>query len=276
MNPTQMRRAIAGLHVIVGDANMSEYITALKVGTTALVIDLIEAGCLPNYRLKDPIAAMKNVARDQTYAWLVEVEGSGSRLVPAVEIQDAFLALARREFAGRDRETDWVLSAWDDVLEKLGRDPMDLVGVCDWVTKKWLIDSFCEAENLAWDNPDDLFWMQSQDLEYSNVDRDAGLYYLLESQGQMVRLVGDDEVAAAMSEPPSGTRAYFRGRSLEKFGDYVSSINWDRIVFKRNGRQHPVDMKLLVDVDRVQRYNEVLDRAETLEDFLAALEKVNP
>ena len=158
------------------------------------------------------------------------MEGPGHRLVPAIEIQDAFLALARREFAGRDRETDWVLSAWEDVIEKLRRDPMDLVGVCDWVTKKWLIDSFCEAENLAWDNPDDLFWMQSQDLEYSNVDRDAGLYYLLESQGQMVRLVGDDEVAAAMSEPPSGTRAYFRGRSLEKFGDYVSSINWDRIV----------------------------------------------
>ena len=262
------------LHVIVGDANMSEYITALKVGTTALVIDLIEADCLPDYRLKDPIAAMKNIARDQSHAWLVEVEGPGHRLVPAVEIQDAFLNLARREFAGRDRETDWVLSAWNDVLEKLSRDPMDLVGVCDWVTKKWLIDSFCEAENLAWDNPDDLFWMQSQDLEYSNVDRDAGLYYLLESQGQMVRLVGDDEVAAAMSEPPSGTRAYFRGRSLEKFGDYVSSINWDRIVFKRNGRQHAVDMKLLVDEERVQRYNEVLDRSETLESFLAALEKV--
>lgn len=262
------------LHVIVGDANMSEYATALKVGTTALVIDLIEADCLPAYRLKDPIAAMKNIARDQTHEWLVEVEGAGNRLVPAVEIQDAFLTLARREFAGRDQETDWVLAAWDDVLEKLRRDPMDLVGTCDWVTKKWLIDRFCDEENLAWDNPDDLFWMQSQDLEYSNVDRDAGLYYLLESQGYMVRLVGDDEIATAMSEPPSGTRAYFRGRSLEKFGEYVSSINWDRIVFKHNGRQHPVDMKLLVDAERVRHYNDVLDQAETLEAFLQALHEV--
>ena len=67
------------LHVIVGDANMSEYITALKVGSTALVIDLIEADCLPDYRLKDPIAAMKNIARDQSHAWLVEVEGPGHR-----------------------------------------------------------------------------------------------------------------------------------------------------------------------------------------------------
>ena len=262
------------LHVIIGDANMSEYITALKVGTTALVIDLIEADCLPDYRLKDPIAALKNIARDQTYEWLVEVEGPGNHLVSALEIQDAFLALARREFAGRDKETDWVLSAWDDVLGKLGNDPMDLVGTCDWVTKKWLVDSFCEAENLAWDNPDDLFWMQSQDLEYSNVDREFGLYYLLESQGQMVRLVGDDEVAAAMAEPPTGTRAYFRGRSLEKFGEHVSSINWDRIVFKHNGRQRPVDMKLLVESERVHSYNIALDESDTLEKFLEALDKV--
>ena len=63
---------------------------------------------------------------------------------------------------------------------------------------------------------------------------------------------------------------------MEKFGDYVSSINWDRIVFKRNGRQHPVDMKLLVDAERVQRYNEVLDRAETLENLLDGLQKVDP
>lgn len=262
------------LHVIVGDANMSEYITALKVGTTALVIDLIEADCLPDYRLKDPISALKNIARDQTYAWLVEIEGPGNHLVSAIEVQDAFLNLARREFAGRDQETDWVLSAWDDVLEKLGKDPMDLVGTCDWVTKKWLIDSFCEAENLSWDNPDDLFWMQSQDLEYSNVDREAGLYYLLESQGQMVRLVDDEEIAEAMSEPPSRTRAYFRGRSLKKFGEYVSSINWDRIVFKSNGQQRAVDMKSLVDSDQVLRYNAVLDQAETLEAFLDALNDV--
>ncbi|MDP6037768.1 MAG: proteasome accessory factor PafA2 family protein, partial [Candidatus Latescibacteria bacterium] len=254
-DPEKYRR----LHVIVGDANMSEYITALKVGTTALVIDLIEADCLPDYRLKDPISAMKNIARDQTYAWLVETEGPGNHLIPAVEIQDAFLNLARREFAGRDQETDWVLSAWDDVLGKLNHDPMGLVGTCDWVTKKWLIDSFCESENLSWDNPDDLFWMQSQDLEYSNVDRESGLYYLLESQGQMIRLVNDEEIAEAMSEPPSGTRAYFRGRSLEKFGEHVSSINWDRIVFKNNGQQHAVDMKSLVDSDLILRYNAALD-----------------
>jgi proteasome accessory factor PafA2 len=268
-DPEKYRR----LHVIVGDANMSEYITALKVGTTVLVADLIEANALPQYKLKDSISAMKNVARDQTYQWLVEQEGG--RLVSAVEIQDAYLEKARAEFAGRDKETDWVLGAWEDVLGKLAQNPMDLVGTCDWVTKKWLVDSFCEAENLSWENPDDVFWMQSQDLEYHNVDREAGLYYLLESQGQMVRVVGDDEIAAAMSEPPTGTRAYFRGRCLEKFGSHVASINWDRIVLKENNKDHAIDMKRLVDSECVRHYNQALDNSGTLAEFLDALQAID-
>jgi proteasome accessory factor A len=148
-----------------------------------------------------------------------------------------------------------------------------LVGICDWVTKKWLLDCFCEAEGLSWEAPKDLAWMQSQDLEYHNVDRDAGLYYLLEAQGKMVRLVGDEEIAQAMSSPPSGTRAYFRGQCLEKFGDDVRSINWDRIVFSINGRQHSVDLKDLVDPERVEQYNTLLDRSETLEVFIDGLKE---
>ena len=267
-NAEQYRR----LHVIVGDANMSEYITALKVGTTALVVALIERDVLPDITLKNPIAALKDLARDQTYQWLVQVDGGPRKLMPAIEIQQAYLALARQELAGRDRETDWTLTAWASVLDGLAKDPMGLVGVCDWVTKKWLLDQFCEVESLSWDRADDVSWMQSQDLEYHNVDRSEGLYYLLESQGKMVRLVGDDEIAAAMSTPPTDTRAYFRGRCLEKFGSQIKSINWDRIVFASNGRQHAVDMKDLIDLERVRASNALLDRSETLDDFLEAFE----
>lgn len=261
------------LHVIVGDANMSEYVTALKVGTTALVVEMIERDALPDIELKDPIAALKDVARDQSYQWLVELNRKSNRLVPAVEVQRAYLALARKEMAGKGRETDWVLQAWQEVLDGLEQDPMGLVGTCDWVTKKWLLDCFCEAEGLSPARPDDLAWLQSQDLEYHNVDREAGLYYLLESQGKMVRLVGDEEIAGAMFSPPSDTRAYFRGRCLEKFGSDVKSINWDRIVFSTNGKQHSVDLKDLVEMEVVRRYNAVLDESESLEAFLAALER---
>ena len=262
------------LHVIVGDSNMSEYITALKVGATALVAALIERDALPDVVLKDPVAAMRNVARDQSYQWLVEVEDGPNRLIPAVAIQRMYLDVARREMAGRDRDTDWVLKAWREVLDALERDAMGLVGVCDWVTKRWLLDRFCEAEGLSWENPKHLTWLQSQDLEYHNVDREQGLYYLLESQGKMVRLVGDEEVAEAMASPPPGTRAYFRGRCLEKFRDEVTSINWDRIVFSKNGTSHSVALGDLVDPAVAQSYNAVLDRSETLAALLEGVERV--
>ena len=91
----------------------------------------------------------------------------------------------------------------------------------------------------------------------------------------MVRLVGDDEVAAAMSEPPTGTRAYFRGRCLEKFGAHVASINWDRIVLKNNRKEHAIDMKRLVDSEWVRRYNQALDDSETLVNFLDVLNEID-
>lgn len=259
------------LHVIVGDSNMSEFATALKVGATALVVDLIEADDLPDIVLKDPVAAIRNVARDQTHQWLVEVEGTPNRLVPAVDVQRAYWERAQKRCAGQDAETDWVLDAWSNTLDALESDVYSLVGSIDWVTKKFLIDSFQEAENLSWDNPDDVTWLQSQDLEYHNVDRENGLYYLLEAEGQTLRLVEDAEIADAMATPPEGTRAYFRGRSLEKYGDLVKSINWDRVVFAVNGRHEAVDLKGMVDPALARACNDILDASETPEQFIAQL-----
>ena len=259
------------LHVIVGDANMSEYVTALKVGTTTLVVDLIERDVLPEVVLKDPISAMKDVSRDQSRQWLVEVDSGDRRLVPSVEIQRAYLDLAKEVMAGRDEETDWVLVRWEEVLDALESDPMNLVGMCDWVTKKWLLDCFCETEGLSWDDPEAFTWMQSQDLEYHNVDRESGLYYILESQGKMLRVVDDQEIASAMSSPPVNTRAYFRGGCLEKFGDRVKSINWDRIVFSLNGKPQTVDLKGLIESKKAEECNSLLDRSDTLEQLLENL-----
>ncbi|MEE2753936.1 MAG: proteasome accessory factor PafA2 family protein [Candidatus Latescibacterota bacterium] len=265
-DPGRYRR----LHVIVGDSNMSEFATALKVGATALVVDLIESDDLPDITLKDSVAAMRNIARDQTHQWLVEVEGNPNRLEPAIDVQRSYLDKCSR-YVGQDEETDWVLNAWSQTLDSLESDPMSLFGSIDWVTKKYLIDSFREAENLSWDNPKHVSWLQSQDLEYHNVDRDNGLYYLLESDNQTVRLVDDARIARAMTKPPEGTRAYFRGRSLEKFGDRVKSINWDRIVFAVNGKHDAVDLKGMVDRERAQICNSILDESESLEQLIKSL-----
>ena len=104
------------LHLIIGDANMCEYATALKVGTASLVLDLLEAGALPAFALADPIGALKAISRDESRQWPVALSGGDSS--SALEIQTAIMAAARI-FQGRDAETDWVLAAWRDVLESL-------------------------------------------------------------------------------------------------------------------------------------------------------------
>ena len=258
------------LHVIVGDANMSEYITALKVGTTTLVLDLIEEGLIPEgLNLRDPVRAIKEVSRDPSHTWIVERE-DGSR-IPAVALQRIYLDAAERYFRGRDEEADWVLREWTWVLDRLASDPLQLMGCCDWVTKKWLLDTFVVSQGLSWDRREDLSWLQSQDLEYHNVDPEVGLYYLLESQGQMARVVSNEWIASTMLVPPPDTRAYFRGKCLEKFGEDIRSINWDRVVFDVDGKQVPVDMSNLVEDGAAAVYNRAADEARTLAELLNTL-----
>ena len=257
------------LHVIVGDANMSDLITALKVGTTSLVLDLVEDNDLPELTLKDAVIAVKDIARDQTRKWLVGL--SDGRLVPAIEVQREYLSRADKRYRGRDVQTDWTLTRWEWILDHLETDPTGLIGVCDWVTKKWLIDQFVEAEGLSWENGDHLVWLQSQDLEYSNIDPVKGLYRLLEANGETEGILDNRDVEQAMTTPPEGTRGYFRGRCLERFGGSVKSVNWDNIIFGLNGIQRSVDLKRFVEPDVARRYNKVLDDATSLEDLLAAL-----
>ena len=257
------------LHLILGDANMSEYITALKVGTTLLFLDLLEVGLLPALALADPVGALKHISRDESRQWAVPLQGG--RHTSALEIQQTYLDRARSFAAGRDQETDWVLAEWGAVLEKLGRDPAELIGQCDWVTKKWLLDAFAETENLDWEKPDDRAWLQSQDLEYHNIDPDEGLYLLLEAQDQVARLVREEDIHRAVIQAPQGTRAYFRGRCLEKFGASIRSLNWDSIEMVLDGRVETIDLKACVDADTTNYYNQVLERAESIEDLISQL-----
>lgn len=264
-DPESWRR----LHMIVGDANMSEWATALKVGSLALVLDLLEAGKVPAFELVDPIGALKSISRDMTHAWGIELVGG--KHSSALEIQASYLDAAKALVAGRDEETDWVLAEWQRALDALGRDPQELLGLCDWVTKKWLLDSFAKAEGLDWEKPDDLAWLQSQDLEYHNVDPQEGLFLMLEEQGHIGQLLEDEEIRRAMVVPPSDTRAYFRGVALEKFSTQVRSLNWDSIEFLVDGRAQVVDLKSCVDTETAAYYNGALDAATSVEQLLEKL-----
>ena len=153
----------------------------------------------------------------------------------------------------------------------LGRNPMALVGTCDWVTKKWLLDAFAESEGLDWEKADDRAWLQSQDLEYHNIDPDEGLYLLLEGQGQVRRLIEDRAVVRAMVQAPEGTRAWFRGHCMDKFGAAVRTLNWDSIEVECDGSVVAIDLKACVDVDTAYYYNQILEEVETIEELVGKL-----
>jgi proteasome accessory factor A len=213
------------LHLLVGDSNMSEYATALKVGTTALMLELLEERIVPDVKLLDPVQAIRDVSRDLTYRWEIQLEDG--RYTTATDIQSEYLELAERYLRGKDPEGDWVLDEWRLVLDALRHDPAVLIDRIDWVTKKWLLESFMEAEGLEWNDT----WIQSLDLEYHNLNPDKGLYLDLRQRGVVRKLLDDELIKQAIVTPPQDTRArarstVMRGLAGEK-ARYV--IDWDSI-----------------------------------------------
>lgn len=239
--PHADERLYRRLHVICGDANLSEYATALKVGTTALVVGLLEAGYGPPGTLKDPIKTLKELSRDQTHRWLVELEEEGT--LSALDVQRAYLKAAQELFGHRDAETDWLLKEWESVLDDLEADPMRCADRLDWVAKRQLLQTFIETEKLSW--RDEI--VQSLDLEYHALDPTRGLFYELQNQGMVRRLVSDDEIARALHDPPHDTRAYIRGLCVRKFSSAIRALNWGRITLSQNGQDLTIDLRSLVD-----------------------------
>ncbi len=201
-DPNQFRR----IHLLMGDSNMAEIATALKFGTTGLVLQLIEEGHAPaGLDVEDPVETLKEISRDPARAWLVTL--SSGKTMGAVDIQEQYLAAAQAHCRGQDEETDWVLDQWEAVLRDLRGDYTKLVGRVDWASKLWLLESFKEAEGVEWSDP----WLKSLDLEYHNLRRDRGLYFGLVEENRVPRVTTEDAVALATQHPPRNTRAFGRG-----------------------------------------------------------------
>jgi proteasome accessory factor A len=226
--PHADREKYRRLHVIVGDANLSEYTIYLRSGATALVLSMIEDGAIKkNLTLRDPVRAIKEVSHDPDCRKEIQLE-SGQKLT-AVQIQLEYLEMARRYVASRsgEQEAEDVLEKWQHVLECLERDPMELDAKIDWVIKKALIEGFMERKSLDWHASR----VQMLDLQYHDLRLDKGLYYMLERQGRTERIATDEEIIAAIHQPPEDTRAYFRGECLRRYGSAVFGVNWDSISF---------------------------------------------
>jgi proteasome accessory factor A len=223
-DPERYRR----LHVIVGDANMSEISTYLKVGTTSLLLRMIEDDFITDdFSLAEPVRAIRAVSHDPTCRETFELQDE--RKLSAIELQWEYLKLAKKY--AQDNETspiDWdVLERWEGVLEALERDPMSLKDQLDWVAKLSLMQGYIERDGITWDNAK----LKMIDLQYHDVRRVKSLYWKLVTSGKMQRVVDDDEIAWAVDHPPEDTRAYFRGECLRRFSDYIVAASWDALIF---------------------------------------------
>ena len=214
------------LHLLMGDSNMSEYVTALKVGTTAMVLNLLERKIFPqDVGLGDPVWALKEISRDPTFKWVLERKNG--RTISAIDIQRRYLELAQRHLQGIDEESDWVLVEWERTLDGLEKDPMDLKDRLDWVAKKWMLEMFVESEGLSWNDP----WLQSLDLEFHNIDPKRGFFYDMENKGMISRVLTDEQIDRASFEPPQDTRAKGRSEVVQALSKnrvrYI--VDWDSV-----------------------------------------------
>src|ERR1700730_652317 len=251
-------------HVIVGDSNMSEWATALKLGTTALVLELIERGKAPQLAIAQPIDATKSISRDQNYDWIIELHDG--RKISAIDVQRLYLGAAQK-VERDDEERRWILREWEGVLNDLERDVMLCRDRVDWAAKKFLLNELQQEEKLASSDP----WLQAIDLEYHNIDLERGLYYELQRQGSMRRVVNEDEIRRAIFSPPETTRAFFRGRAVARFTDQIESIQWNEIVLSDAGRSQRIALPEPVD-ENLKRLNAAVRESANFADFLRALE----
>ncbi len=216
------------LHVIVGDSNMSEFTIYLKVGITAIVLQLIEKGVIGNkFALEDPVKAIKTVSRDLKCTH--ELELKDGRKLTAINIQREYLELAHKHLSGEERTpiVDDLLKKWDFVLGNLQTDPMALGKYLDWIIKKRLIDAYIERHGFEWTDPR----VRMLDLQYHDLRPDKGLYLRLLKNGHVERILSHEEIVHAIQHPPLDTRAYFRGTCLRKFPNDIHSVSWNSIIF---------------------------------------------
>jgi proteasome accessory factor A len=223
-DPEKYRR----LHVIVGDANMSEVANYLKAGTMAIVLSMIEDDFIEqDLSLEGPVLAYRKVSRDLACRETMRLKDG--RAFSAVDLQREFLDMAHRYYEHREHESwvDDVMARWGSVLDRLARDPTSLDRELDWAIKRRLLETYMAKHDLPWSDSR----VAMIDLQYHDVRPGKGLYYKLEEADAVERLVTDDEVSKAIYDPPKDTRAYFRGMCLQKYSDEVVSASWDSVIF---------------------------------------------
>jgi proteasome accessory factor A len=223
-DPEKYRR----LHVIIGDANMSEVATYLKTGVTAIVLMMIEDEAVTEpFALENPVQALRAISHDLSCRRTVRLKDG--RAVRAVDIQWGYHEMASKYIARHDVPA-WaadIMQRWEETLAALEEDPMKLERQLDWVAKLSTLSSYRDKHRLEWDDPR----LALLDLQYHDIRMDKGIANVLVRNGKLERLSTEAEVQRAIEAPPVDTRAYFRGRCLAQFSQQVAAASWDSVIF---------------------------------------------
>lgn len=228
-DPGRFRR----LHVIAGDANMSEWATFMKVGTTALLLAAVEDGQYPDWlTIQDPVTSIRRISHgvsiENGFILTSSVTLADGRVLSALDIQRELLECARSWFKNADTDPtggdgQWVLDEWDSVLSDLSVQPMKTSDRVDWVAKATLVAALASRHSVPLDGARS----RAIDFQYHDLRPTKNL----SSRVGLRSLVATGDVTLAIQNPPEETRAYFRGRCVEKFEAAIVNGNWDSLVF---------------------------------------------
>ncbi|MFC0487429.1 depupylase/deamidase Dop [Sinomonas atrocyanea] len=262
------------LHVIIGDANVSHVANYLKFGTTALVLSLIEAGRAPQVEVHEPVSAMHRLSHDTSLGEKVRL--LDGRQVTGLELQWMYFEAAAKLAAdsgvasadGGDGHTAEVLGRWERALTDLGGDRDAAAGYVEWLAKLRVLEGYRSRDGLVWGDAR----LGLVDIQWSDVRPERGIALRLAARGSLETMVDPGSVAAAVTEPPPDTRAWFRGTSIKRFPGSVVSASWDSVVFAAPGSYRLQRVPTREPLRGTKALTQGLfDEHARIEDFLAAL-----
>ncbi|UIJ33992.1 depupylase/deamidase Dop [Allobranchiibius sp. GilTou73] len=263
------------LHVILGDANHCDVANVLKLGSTSLVLALIEAGAVTrDLTLDQPVTTLREISHDPTLRTRVKLADGTSMtslelLRSYQEMADTWLTKTYGDGPGDwDEDTVQVMALWEQVLTGLEGDPMSCARQVDWVAKLTALEGFRARDNLDWSDPR----LRAIDIQWSDVRLDKGLFHRMAATGRFDTLVDEDEVRRAVTAPPEDTRAYFRGQCLARFPDQVAAASWDSVIFDVPGRPSLQRVPMLEPERGTKAHvGELMERAHSADELLRAL-----
>lgn len=274
-DPARWRR----LHLIIGDANLFEVATWLKLGTTSLVLAILEHAnsaqlqILRDLRLLDPVSAVQQVSRDLSLSQPIRLHDG--RELTALQIQQTYLEVAKELVAqqdpsGPDAETWEILATWEKILLQLASDATQCARQVEWVAKLQLLERMRSRDALAWSHPR----LAAFDLQWSDIRPERGIYQRLRRAGAVDTLVSEAAGQEAIHNPPQETRAYFRGRTVAKFGAELAAASWESVVFDLP-ESDQLSRVIMADPHRgtSELVGELLDNASTASELLHRLKQ---